>query len=467
MLSATGRLRPAGRAMLGVLLLLPVLLLPGRRLGAQEPAATLALDEALELARTYNPGLRQARQGIDVAAAAERRGWGAYLPEVRLESGLNAFTNRTLTARNDFGEPVTLENPTDVSATSASGRVSASLTLFDGFGRLNELEAARAGSREAEAFRTVERVRIEAEVRRRFYDALGAQRLLRVERRLLEAAEERLRAMRLMVPAGRATQKDVLGAEVDVARQRMALERALADARTRKLRLQETMGLDERLSFDVVGEFPAPVDADSLAPDRLAETALSSSPRLRRARAAATRAASAADAARSTRWPTLRLSASLDRGVSLPSTDQLMEFPWNRGFGFGAFVSLPVFTGFEASERIARAAAADVGASEDLRAARLAVERAVRTAVAGTRAAVRSVHYAQRAAELSRRRLEMGQEGFRRGVVGFTELQQLIDRAAQSERTAVRARMEYARAVASLEEAVGRPVVPPDGGGQR
>ncbi|MFW6201891.1 MAG: hypothetical protein ACOC8B_04890, partial [Gemmatimonadota bacterium] len=59
-----------------------------------------------------------------------------------------------------------------------------------------------------------------------------------------------------------------------------------------------------------------------------------------------------------------------------------------------------------------------------------------------------------------RERLDVAQEGFRRGVVDFTALQQLIDRAAQTERAAVRARMNWAEVLTALDAAVGRRVQP-------
>lgn len=431
---------------MGVILVAPV---------RGQDAATVTLEDALRLARAGNPAIHQAANRSEIAIAAERSGWGAFLPRLRTSASLSEFSSRTLTARNEFGQPVTLDDPATISATAASGGLSASLVLLDGFRRVNELQAARAGTRAADAFERAEVVRIEAEVRRRFYAALTAQRLIEAEERLLDAAGQRLDAMREMVRAGRATPQDVLGAEVDLARQEMALEAARADAQDRRLALREVMGVDMPVRFRVAGSFPEPADPASLDADALVARALDASPRLRRATAEADAAQHRADAARSERWPRIELRAGLDRAITLPNADQLTQFPWNRGVGAAVSVELPVFSGFAASERIARAEAASSDAAQERRRTRLAVERQVRTALNDVDRAYGAVRLARRAAELSRRRLEIAQEGFRRGVVSFTELQQLIDRAAFAERTAVRARREYADARIGLDEAVG------------
>lgn len=429
---------------------------------AQAVPDTLRLADALELARAWNPDLRKAAHETDRAAAAERAGWGAFLPDVSTSGQLVDWSSRTMTARNEFGQPVALDDPASFSATSAEGVVGASLTLFDGFRSVNELQAARAQSRATEALVEGESVRVDAEVRRRFYVAVAASRLVAVEERLMSAAQERLEATEAMAQAGRATQQDVLGAEVDLARQQMSRDNARGGAYTAKLALAEVLGVPGEPAFVVQGELPDHDLPASLDANALVALALETSPRVQRAEAIAERADHSADAARGTRWPTIRASAGYRREVSLTDPAQLTSFPWNRGLSFGVSAQLPLFTGFGTAARVADARVAQDNAEEDVRKAKLAVEREVRSGLRAVELADRSVRLAERAAELSYRRQDTGQEGFRRGLISFTELQQLIEQAAQSERAAVRARLEYAVAVATLEEAVGRAVLGSD-----
>lgn len=426
---------------------------------------TLTLEEALRLARVNNPALRRAVNETERATVSERRGWAGYLPQIDVNASLNESEATRLTAIDDFGEPVALEDAATFSSTSASGQIGASMVLFDGFRRFNQLEAARAGSHAAGAFVEAEQIRIEAEVRRRFYNAIGADRFIAVEERLLAAAEDRLEAGRAMVDAGRATPQDALRLEVDVARQQISLEAARGNLTNRKVLLAEVLGLEEYPAFDVEGDFPPLFDPSVLDEERLIAVALRSNPQIERATASLAQAENQRDAARAIRWPTVRLNAGLNRNISLPDRDQLTDFPWNRGFGLSLSASMPIFSGFQASEQIANASVAHANARETLREARLAVERQVRIALTNAVNAFSAVRLAERAAELSRQGLDGAQEGFRRGVVDFTALQQFIERAAQTERAAVRARVTWAEVIVSLDAAVGERIRPEDSGG--
>lgn len=443
------------RAVVGVLALALVAPVPG---DAQNAPVELTLERALEIARVRNPDLNRARNGMDGAAASERSAWGAYLPQLRTSFSLFSSSLRRMTGEDDFGQPVQLDDPSDYDITSASGGIDASFTLFDGFGRLNRLQASRAGSRAAAALTEAEVVRVEAEVKQRFYNAIAARLSIELEERILASAEDRLEAMRAMVDAGRATPQDVLGAEVDVASARMAVENAQAEAYQWELLLREVMGVGSDLAFELAGQLPELVDPAGLDGDSLVQAALEANPSLRQATAAAAEAENLADAQRAGRWPTVQFNAGVDRDIALPALDQLTDFPWNRGLSFGISASLPIFSGFQRSEQIAWASVDQANAEEDLREARLAVERNVLVALTNVRSAFRSAEIGQRAAELATLRLETAQEGFRLAAVPFTELQQLTEIAARQERAAVESHATYARALATLEQAVGGPV---------
>lgn len=421
----------------------------------------LTLERALEIARQRNPTYRKTMNRVRSAAAAERSRWGALLPRLQTSLSMGGFSSRTVTGEDDFGEPRALPEAVEYEGSNTSQRVSMSMTLFDGFAGWNGLEAARAATDAASAGRAQEALRLDAEVKRAFYDALGAARMIELEERMLAAARERLATTRELLRVARTRPEDVLGAEVDVARQQQELEAARGEARKAKLRLLQAMGVEDAAEFVLEGRLGDAVDPGRLEADVLVERALAGSPRIRAARAEVDRAANAADAARAERWPRISLSAGLSRGMNVGSYEALtMLNPQNRSLSFGLSASLPLFTGFETSRRIAEAEASQSNAREDLRAARLDVERLVREALIDVENAYRSLELAEHAAELSRRRLEMAQERYQLGETSFTELQQLIERTAREERGAIQARLVYARALATLEERVGGGVQP-------
>ncbi|MFW6201934.1 MAG: TolC family protein, partial [Gemmatimonadota bacterium] len=293
---------------------------------AQDPPSVpgrLTLEEALEIARQRNPALRRARNQVRSAAAGERQRWGQYLPSLSTSFSLSGNTSRRVTGEDDFGLPVSLDDPLEFEGSSTSQSMTLSYTLFDGFARENGLDQARAASRVATAGVEAERVRVEAEIRSAFYDALGAQRFIELERRLLASAEQRLETQRERLRVAAVDPEDVLGAEVDLANQQLAVERAVADARSFSLTLRETMGVDEDIEFEAVGGLPPLFDPSTLDADSLVGVALRTNPGVVQAAASVEEARHGVDIARGARWPTLSIGASVSRGMSLSSYELL------------------------------------------------------------------------------------------------------------------------------------------------
>jgi outer membrane protein len=431
---------------------------------AQEIPQRLTLDDALRLARERNPSYRRAQVQADATGADVRAGWGAFLPSVSAGLSFSGATFTRVTGEDDFGQPRELPDPITFQSSSASQSVGGQLTLFDGFQNLNNLRAAREGSRAAEARLDAEALRVQADVSRRFYEALRARQRATIERQLLAAREEELEATRRLFQVAGRTQVDVLGAEIEVARQEQLLEQARGDARKEVLGLAEAVGVTAEEAPEVpelAGEFPAPFDPVALDQDSLVSRALTSHPRVVAAGAAAAQAGSVASAARGQRWPTLTAAASFSRGITLSSYEALFELnPRNRSVGFNLSLEVPLFTRFRTSQAIAQAAAQERTAQEDLRLERLALEREVRSALIDLGNAFRTVQLAERSAELGRRRAEMAREQYRLATIDFTALQQVVRGAADEERAALAARAEFARALVTAEELVGAPLRP-------
>jgi outer membrane protein len=436
-------------------------LLGAAPLAAQQVPATLTLDDALAIARERNPLYRSAIARADAAGADVTAGIGAFLPNLQGSMSWNGNSSTRVTGENDYGEPVSLPDPITFRSSSASQSLQSSMTLFNGFQNLNSLRAARAGQLAAEFGVDQQGAGVEAEVRRRFYGALNGDRLIGVEEQLLTVSREQLAATQRLFQVAARTELDVLGAQIQVAQQEQSLARARGEARKRLLELREQIGLDEPTDFRVVGTLPQVFDPTPLDADSLVAVALRTNPRVAQADATANQAAYRATATRGARWPTLSAGASVQRNDSRSSYAALFDVnPQNRGLGFGITVSFPLFTRFQTSQAIAQAAANRTAADEDLRAARLAVERGVRAALIDVETAYRSVQLAQQAVELSRRRLAMAQERYQLGTIDFTQFQQVVTQVSQDERSYLSAELAFATAAVTLEELVGAQVAP-------
>ncbi len=426
---------------------------------SQEPQSLLTLEEALQLARRNNPAYLRASALADATGADVRAGLGAFLPSLTGSLSWSGNSRTIVTGEDDFGRPVALDDPLTFRSSTATQGVSSGLTLFDGLANLYNYRAAKAGAASAYANVDLAEATLGAEVERRFYTALQAQRLIDVEEQLLEVSRRQLDATQRLFRVAARTEVDVLGAQVQVAQQEQALEQARGDARKAALRLAELIGLDETVSFRVSGELPSAVDRSQLDADDLVARALTSNPRVRGAEAEAAQADFTASAAAGRRWPSVTARASFGRAVSLSSYDALFEFdPRDRSFGFGIDVQVPLFNRFQTSLAIAQATANARVAEENLREQRLTLEREVRSAYIDLATAERRLELAERAVDLSRRRLTMAQEQYQLGTIGFTDFQQIVTQTSQDARQLLSAEGEYARALVTLAELVGEGV---------
>lgn len=437
------------------------LALPAAAAG-QEGARPLSLEQAIATAREHNPAYRKALTEVTSAEADRRRAMGAFLPALDLRVASSGDYTRSFTGRDEFGQPVTRDDPIESRSSYVSQGISlGGLTLFDGGARLREYRASQASADATRARAGSEELRMRGEVTRRYYAAVRAGRAIALEERLLASARERVEVTERLMRVAVRTPVDVLGAQVQVAEQEGALEKARGELRRAMLDLRQEMGVIDDAPLSLADEPPPAFDPAALDAAALVRTAVAAHPRLGRVHASERAAEQKLGAARAGRWPTVSANANLGRGQYFSGYDGLTELnPLNQSLGFGITVSYPLFNQLRTSTQVAQARAGLEGAREDLRAERLATERDVRAALIDLQNAHAASASAERTLKLNRERVALAQEQYRAGALGFADLQDAAEGEAKAEREALRARFDLAAAHATLEEKVGAPVRP-------
>jgi outer membrane protein len=421
----------------------------------------LTIEDAVKAARTNNPAFQKTLNDVDVAEADVRQRWGGFLPSVSADMRFSGFNSSRVTGENDYGEPVKLPSAIDIKGSQAQQGIGLQMTLFDGGSVLRELNAAKAQVHASNARIQSEVLRLQGEVVRQYFRALRAGKLIELEKQLLVSAKERLERTEALLRVAGSSPVDLLGAREDVASQEQALGRAEAEARKEVLMLQELMGVEGDVAYQLTTPLPAPTDPAALSLADLVARAVRNAPDVLAAQASARAADQQASAARARRLPSIGVNAGYGRSMSLSSYDAMFELnPQNRSFNFGLTASLPLFNGFQTSNAITRADVARDDARHETRQAMLRAERQVRTAFIDMTNAYKQLELAERKAALSRERLELAQEQYRNGATTFTELQRIIDRTASAQREVVDARATYASSLSVLEQYVGGPVSP-------
>jgi outer membrane protein len=446
--------------------LLALLLAAPAYLGAQDPqpqGEPLSLQQALATAEDNNPAYRRALTEVATSQADVRRARGAFLPDVSLALRTSGSYNRTLTGVDPFGE--VQERPGGALESNGSFNdqsISVSgFSLFDGGQRRRDLRAAHAGEQATAARVGSEEIRMRADVARRYWEAVRTDRTIRLEEELMSAARDRLEVTQALVRVGVRGPLDVLGAEVAVAEQEQALERARGEARTRQLDLRQAMGVIQGGWLRLTDEPPAVFDPSSLDTEALVAAALSSHPRIQRVDLTVLQSQQRYGSAKAGRLPRLSMGASMGRSQRYSDYGGLKDLnPLDQSLGVNFSLQVPLFSGYRTTYSIQSARAARDAATEDARGERLALEREVRGALIDLDNAYRAAQTAERTLGLNRQRLELAQEQYRVGALTLNDLTDAVERAARAERDVLRTRFEFATAMATLEERAGGPVRP-------
>jgi outer membrane protein len=438
------------------LLLASCTVLPGVSAGAQE-VPVLSLEEALQRARQHNPDYQIAQNDLELSRSGRREALGAFLPNLSLSAGSGLSFNRQLVSTDNFGNPI--ENPITKWQTSSSSSqyLGGSITLFEGGQRFNQLsiQGAQARAREATA---ASRLRtLQSEVVRVYHQAQAQQATLRVEEDLLEGRQLDLELTRRMFDLAGATRVEVLAAELNVRRQELRIEQTLAQVQQGILSLRRVIGDPELEVFGLSEVLPEPFDPQSLNADDLVARAQASSPVVLQQLAQLEVGAAQAKVARGSRWPSLSMSFGFNQRTFAQEREALFDvWPDQGRYGSTSFsLSIPIFSRFQTSARIAEAQVALDNAQENLRKTRLQVEEDVRSRLISLQTAYQGYQIALRSREIAQERLRLAREQFRLGSRTFNELQRDIDDAAAAEREVITQLSGFVAARANLEETVG------------
>lgn len=424
----------------------------------QQVPDRLTLGDALRIARSGNTLFRKTENDLELASNGIRAAWAAFLPTLNPSIGFSGRRSRTLTGDDDYGSPIRLDEPRDERRSSTSQNLGiGGVTLFDGGANIRNVRASRAEYAVVNAAIEQQAIELDARVSREFYQAVRTTRTIALEESLLASAQERLTRTEELLRLAARNRVDVLGARSDVKQGQLNVERARGEADKARLTLAATLGLPAPAPLQLDTVLPPVFDPANLNVDALVAQALRTSPVMRRAEANVAATRHRAAAARGARWPRINASVGYGRSMGLSSYEAFKQFnPQNWSFEFNYSVSVPLFTRFQTSNAIATAEANSRDANYDLRAARLTLEKDIRSAVIDLSQAYRSLQLADERVALSRERQQLAQEQYRMGgTIDFTVLQNLFEQTAQAERQALDARFTFINARLGLEEKLG------------
>ena len=489
-------------------LILLAVVLVASPLEAQEAVpSSLSLDEALEIARTTNPGFIQTRNDEALADWNVRQAWGALMPSASANVGaswqgggeqrLGSLTLGDL----GFGDQPSYY----------FSNYGISLGYSVDWATIQGPKQSKADRRTTLAQIGMAESSLVTQVTTAYIEVLRQQDAVRIAEQQLANSEFNLRLAQGQLEVGSVTPIDVGQAEVQVGRSEVTLLQMRNFLDTSRMRLLQFMGLPVVQDFEPSTTFELTEPTWDLA--TLTQAALSGNPDLLTRRSSSEAADISVSSAKSAYLPSLsvqtgwsgfsREASSTDFQIAqaqgqvagsiascvrtndlysrlanpLPPIDctQLAftdeqrnaivsandQFP----FGFvgsppsiGLTLSVPIFQGLSRQRNLEAARLQRDDVAQQVREQELAVQADLAIGLANARTLYQSALLEERNSELADQQLRLARERYQLGAVTFIELIAAQTGLAQAEADRIGAEFMYHDSVTNLEALVGAPL---------
>jgi outer membrane protein len=444
--------------------LLPPLLLA---LTVQPAFAQEGLIEIYERAMENDPVIRQAEANYLVTTETKRQVRSALLPSVSL-SGSTSDTSSTSDRPQDpvTGQPSLVVIGTETDADSTNLSLSVTQTLFD-WGQLLSLKQADKTILRAETDFAAIQQELMVRVATAYFNVLGAEDLLAADLAARDALSQQFeqteRQFQVGLIAITEVQEARAGYDQSVASV-IASERTLATAQESLREIINAYVTDLRSPIEELPLLaPDPEDVDAWV-----EVAQQQNLALIASRIAAEIAEDDISIARSSRFPTLRLSASeSDRSSTATSTTTLAPglppnprdgIPFSSGgdsTSLSLSLSVPIYSGGANRSRIQQSVYRRRAAIEDVERFTRQTERMTRDAYLGVVSEISRVQALRQALESSRTALLATQAAEQVGQRTRVDVVNAVNNVRRAETTYAGSRYEYLLNILRLKQAAG------------
>jgi len=432
---------------------------------APPPAAQvvrLSLADALDLARRSSPALRTVMNDRWITTSQERSSLLNLLTP-SLSFGYGA--RHTAAGTSSFFQGGLAFVQPSAASTGSSWSLSLDYTLSGSTVANRGLAAAQARATQADVAGA--QTTLETGVRTAYLNLLQSRAQEALTHQALERAVEALNLAQARYAVGQATLIDVRRAEVDSGTAAVNVLTASQAVNNATLSLFQVIGVPAPENATV-----EPTDTFSVTPptfnqDDLINLALEENPTLKALRAREASAHWSTRAAYSQYLPSLNLSGSYggyhqsasalgvagDSGY-VPSYSYAGRNP----VAVSLFVSVPLYDGLSRETQIQQARAAEDDLTQSIRAGELNLRASVTSAYLALIADYQKIALQDANKRASEEALDLATQRYRVGSGSYLELLDARLAANQADADYVTAVYDYHKAVATLENAVGRPL---------
>ena len=392
----------------------------------------LDLDRCIAIALSRHPDIQAAQGSLRAGDSRIGQARSGYYPQVNGSVGYSRTdpTTRGAQVYNSY-----------------SSRLYLSQNLYD-FGKTATQVKIQEFNRDSSRS-DLDSIRTEVifGVKQAYFELLRAGRNRDVSRETVEQFRHHLEQAGAFFDVGLKPKFDVTKAEVDLSNAKLTLIKAENAFRLARVTLNNAMGMPEAPDYEVKDRLSS--GRQDIDLEEAIRKAYERRPDLKAMALKRKSLEQSIELVRKDYYPSLTGSAGYGWGGG--------DFPLDRGWSFGAEVSIPLFTGFSTQYEIAEAQAnLDVlTANENL--LRQAIDQDVRQAWLNMREAAERIVAAELTVRQAIENLELANGRYASGVGSPIEVTDALVAASNAKLSEISALYDYRIALAGLERAVGEP----------
>ena len=411
------------------------------------PSRILTLQEAERVASERQPQIRAARAGTQAAEARADEARSGLLPQV---SGTASYQRSTanIIPRPGFVSAQTSSNFTTFNFFSTN--VSLNQLIWD-FGQTSgRWRAAQAGAQATADQEQSTAQQIVLQVRSAFFTSRADKELVGVARENLDNQRKHLEQIEGFVEAGTRPPIDLSSARAATANAQVQLTTAENAYITSRVLLNQAMGVEAPLDYDVSDEALPPVPGEDADPAALLQQAIAARPDIASFEQQVRVQQLTLRSIHGAYWPSLGGSLGFTQGGT-----RVDNLGWN--LSGGVTLTWQLFQGGLTSAQVRESEANIANAVAQLDALRQQVNVDVEQARLAIRAGKATLVSAQQALVAARDVLAQAEARYQNGAGSVIELGDAQVAASQAGAQVVQAEFQLATARAQLLRALGRP----------
>lgn len=433
----------------GILLLI-LLIVYAVKFSLPQEKVVLTLDKSIHLALTQNPYHLATEERVEIARARVREAAAVFLPSLNAQ-GLHTLDEKLFFL--EFPSFIPGQPPERVALDFTKDyqfSLSLSLPLFTG-GRLTSgFRQAKYGLLSAEeSVRQSEHSTV-FNAKQGFYGYLLTREFVEVSQEAVEVAEKHFKNVQSLYKVGMASKFDLLRSEVQVANLKPQLIRARNNLKIAELSLKTLLGLDLSQPIEIKGEMIyKPFEPDL---DESVSKALAKRPEISQLRFQKQIAGEMLKMTRAASLPTFAISSTYNFWA-----DRLnfRKDAWQDYYTINLVFSVPLFTGFSTSARVAQSKAMIREIELSRKGIEDMIKFEVRQAILKLREAKESLLSQEKNVEQAQESLRIAELNFAEGMATTLDVSSAQAALSQAKIYYSQALYDYVVSLAQLDKAMG------------